>query len=87
MLIGYWDEMDVERIIDEIDQLEEIFESSDIRPLGARDISAANRRHDEELALSPCSGSGSSSQFVAAVGPKAGIGFSPDAVRTVRLPC
>jgi hypothetical protein len=42
--------MDVERIIDEIRQLEEIFEAPDIRPLSARDISAANRKHDEMLA-------------------------------------
>ena len=37
--------MDVERIIDEIQQLEEMFDASD--------ISAANRRHDEALAQSP----------------------------------
>jgi|GraSoiStandDraft_4_1057263.scaffolds.fasta_scaffold1333939_1 hypothetical protein len=30
--------------------LEEMFEAPDIRPLGASDISAANRRHDEMLA-------------------------------------
>jgi hypothetical protein len=46
--------MDVERIIDEIEQLQEIFEAPDIRPLTASDISAANRRHDEKLAHSPC---------------------------------
>jgi hypothetical protein len=46
--------MDVERIIDEIEQLQEIFEAPDIRPLSASDISAANRRHDEMLAQSPC---------------------------------
>ena len=45
--------MDVERIIDEIEQLEEMFEASDIRPLGPSDISDANRRHDEMLAHSP----------------------------------
>jgi hypothetical protein len=45
--------MDVERIIDEIQQLEEIFEAPDIRPLSENDISAANRRHDEGLAHSP----------------------------------
>lgn len=45
--------MDVERIIDEIQQLEEMFEAPDIRPLSASDISAANRRHDELLASSP----------------------------------
>lgn len=45
--------MDVERIIDEIEQLEEMFEASDIRPLTASDISAANRSHDEALAHSP----------------------------------
>jgi len=45
--------MDVERIIDDIEQLQEMFEAPDIRPLSARDISAANRRHDEALAHSP----------------------------------
>jgi len=45
--------MDVERIIDEIQQLEEMFEAPDIRPLSASDISAANRRHDDLLASSP----------------------------------
>lgn len=45
--------MDAERIIDEIEQLQEMFEAPDIRPLSASDISAANRRHDEMLANSP----------------------------------
>ena len=45
--------MDIERIIDEIRQLEEMFEAADIRPLSASDISAANRKHDEALAYSP----------------------------------
>jgi len=45
--------MDAERIIDEIEQLQEMFEAPDIRPLSASDISAANRRHDERLAHSP----------------------------------
>ena len=42
--------MDVERIIGDIEQLQEMFEAPDIRPLSASDISAANRRHDEKLA-------------------------------------
>ena len=46
-------EMDVERTIDEIEQLEEMFEAPDTRPFSASDISAANRRHDEALAQSP----------------------------------
>jgi hypothetical protein len=45
--------MDVERIIDDIEQLQEMFEAPDIRPLSASDIAAANRRHDEMLARSP----------------------------------
>ena len=45
--------MDVERIIDEIEQLQEMFEAPDIRPLSVSDISAANRRHDDMLAHSP----------------------------------
>lgn len=45
--------MDVERVIDEIEQLQEMYEAPDIRPLSASDISAANRRHDEMLANSP----------------------------------
>jgi hypothetical protein len=49
----YWSRMDVERIINDIEQLQEMFEAPDIRPLSASDISAANRRHDEMLAHSP----------------------------------
>ena len=45
--------MDVERIIDEIEQIQEMFEAPDSRPLSAADISSANRRHDEMLADSP----------------------------------
>jgi hypothetical protein len=45
--------MDVERTIDEIEQLQEMFEAPDIRPLSASDISAANRRHDGTLAHCP----------------------------------
>jgi hypothetical protein len=45
--------MDIERTIDDIEQLEEMFEAPDIRPLSASDISALNRRHDERLARSP----------------------------------
>jgi hypothetical protein len=45
--------MDVERIIDDIEQLQEMFEAPDIRPLSPSDISAANRRHDQTLAHSP----------------------------------
>lgn len=45
--------MDVERIIDDIEQLQEMFEAPDIRPLSASDIAAANRRHDAALAHSP----------------------------------
>jgi hypothetical protein len=45
--------MDVERIIDEIQQLQEMFEAPDIRSLSASDISAENRRHDEMLAHGP----------------------------------
>jgi hypothetical protein len=45
--------MDVERIIDDIEQLQEMFDAPDIRPLRPSDISAANRRHDEMLAHSP----------------------------------
>ena len=51
--VGYCERMDVERIIDDIEQLQEMFEAPDIRPLSASDISAANRRHDEMLAHSP----------------------------------
>ena len=45
--------MDVERIIDEIEQLQEMFEAPDIRRLSQSDLAAANRRHDETLAASP----------------------------------
>jgi hypothetical protein len=36
--------MDVERIIDEIEQLQEMFDAPDTRQFSATDISAANRR-------------------------------------------
>jgi hypothetical protein len=45
--------MDVERTIEDIEQLEEMFETPDIRPLNASDLAALNRRHDEMLANSP----------------------------------
>lgn len=45
--------MGIERIINDIEQLEEMFEAPDIRPLSPSDIFAANRRHDEALAQSP----------------------------------
>jgi hypothetical protein len=45
--------MDVERIINDIEQLQEMFEAPDIRPLAPSDVTAANRRHDEKLAHSP----------------------------------
>jgi hypothetical protein len=44
---------DIERTIDDIEQLEEMFEAPDIRPLNAIDLAALNRRHDEMLAHSP----------------------------------
>jgi len=47
----FW--MDVADVIDDIRQLEEMFEAPDIRPLSASDVSAANRRHDQTLASSP----------------------------------
>jgi len=48
----YWP-VEIEQKIAEIERLERLFEVPDTRPLGASDIAAANRRHDEELALSP----------------------------------
>ena len=45
--------MDVERIINEIEQLEELFEAPDIRPLTASDVAAANRKHDQQNRTSP----------------------------------
>ncbi|HKW17348.1 MAG TPA: hypothetical protein VJO35_07575 [Terriglobales bacterium] len=45
--------MDVERVIADIEELERLFETADIRPLTANDVTAANRRHDERLAHSP----------------------------------
>jgi hypothetical protein len=50
---GYWDGMDAEQTIAEIELLEPIFAVPDIRPLSASAISAANRRHDEMLGHSP----------------------------------
>jgi hypothetical protein len=45
--------MDVERIIDDIEQLQEMFEALDTRPLSASDLAATNRTHDDKLANSP----------------------------------
>jgi hypothetical protein len=45
--------MDIERTIEDIEQLEEMFEAPDTRPLGPSDLAALNRRHDEMLAHSP----------------------------------
>ena len=61
--------MDVERIIDDIEQLEEMFEAADIRPPSASDISAANRRHDEMLVTALGSGCGSGMASVAERSP------------------
>jgi hypothetical protein len=45
--------MDTEQNIAEIKWLERIFAVPDTRPLSARDLAAANRRHDEQQANSP----------------------------------
>jgi hypothetical protein len=45
--------MDAEQTIAEIECLERILAVPDTRPLNQRDLSAANRRHDEMLANSP----------------------------------
>jgi hypothetical protein len=46
--------MDAEQTIAEIERLERIFAAPDNRPLSTNDLMAANRRHDEMLAHSPC---------------------------------
>ena len=61
--------MDVDRIIDDIEQLPEMFEG-DIRSLSASDISAANRRYDEMLAHSPGFGCGSGMASAAEPSPR-----------------
>jgi hypothetical protein len=45
--------MDAEQTISEIEWLDRIFAVPDTRPLTPSDLSAANRRHDENLAHSP----------------------------------
>ena len=45
--------MDTEQTIAEIEWLERIFAEPDTRPLGASDLAAATRRHDERQAHSP----------------------------------
>lgn len=53
-MVGYTDaNMDIERTIGDIEELERIFDMADIRPLTPTDVSAANRRHDAKLANSP----------------------------------
>jgi hypothetical protein len=51
--VGYWEGMDAEQTIAEIECLERIFAEPDTRPLQSSDLAAANRRHDEMLAHSP----------------------------------
>jgi hypothetical protein len=51
--VRYCGGMDAERTITEIEWLERVYAVPDTRPLSARDISAANRRHDDMLAHSP----------------------------------
>src|SRR5438067_11309458 len=46
--------MDAEQAIAEIEWLEHIFALPDTRPLQLSDLSAANRRHDDMYAHSPC---------------------------------
>jgi len=48
--------MDAEQIIAEIEQLEEMFEAPDIRPLSASDISAANRNARQQPVVSDLAG-------------------------------
>ena len=74
--------MDVERIIDDIEQLQEMFEAPDIRPLSASDISAANRRHDEMLAHSPWFRLGSGMASVA----EPSLQYSDCRKREIKLP-
>ena len=45
--------MDVERIISEIESLEDMYDRPDIRPLTPEDVLAANQRHDKKQANSP----------------------------------
>lgn len=45
--------MDAEQTIAEIESLERIYALRDNRPPQASDISAANQRHDQNLATSP----------------------------------
>ena len=45
--------MNVEKIIADIEELEDIYALADIRPLTPSDVAAANRRHDERLSHSP----------------------------------
>jgi hypothetical protein len=46
-------DLNVEKIITDIEELEDIFSLSDTRPLTASDVAAANRRHDEKMSQSP----------------------------------
>ena len=46
--------MDAEQTIAEIECIERIFAEPDTKPLSSSDLPAANRRHDEMQANSPC---------------------------------
>lgn len=45
--------MNVDKIIEDIEALEEIYSMSDIRPLRPHDIVALNQQHDQRLAKNP----------------------------------
>ena len=72
--------MDVERTIGDIEQLQEMFEAPDIRPLSASDNSAANRRHEEMLAHAHGFRFGSGTGFAAV------LEDSPDSVNPLLPP-
>ena len=78
--------MDVERIIDDIQQLEEMFEAPDIRPLSASAISAANPRHDECSRIAHGFSFGSVTEFAAARETEAGLGLRASAAFPVLKP-
>jgi hypothetical protein len=67
--------MDVERIIGEIEQLQEMFEAPDIGPLSASDISAAIKGTTKHSRIARGFSFGSGTEFVAEANPKAGFGF------------
>jgi hypothetical protein len=76
--VGYWDGMDAEQTIAEIECLERIFAEPDTRPLSPSDLALLIEDTTECWRIALGFASGSSTGFAAALKLKADFGFSPE---------